>query len=98
MSSNEVAVIDAHAHKEVQRIKIGGENPQPIGLVVDPRGRYAYVACSGAKRIDVLDLGSLAITGGFETGNGPDGMGWIRWNPAFREVFPDDERKSAMRE
>jgi YVTN family beta-propeller protein len=85
--SGDVAVFDAHTRQEIGRIPLGrasvqmgarslGKDPVPEGLVIDPRGRFAFVAESALKRVTAIDLDRLAIQGFIDTGNGPDGMAW----------------------
>lgn len=87
--SGEVAVFDARDRKEVGRLdlgaKAGGEgetlfgeafagSPVPIGLVIEPSGRFAYVACSAADRVVEIHLPSLEPTRSFATAREPDGL------------------------
>jgi YVTN family beta-propeller protein len=85
--SGDVAVFDAHLRREIARIPLGrtsaqdgapsiGTDPAPEGLLIDPRGHYAFVAESALKRITTIDLDRLAIQGFIATGAGPDGMSW----------------------
>ena len=46
------------------------------GLLIAPDGVRAFVACSDAGKVQVLDLGTLTITGSVATGNQPDGMAY----------------------
>lgn len=50
--------------------------PVPIGILVQPDGRRAYVANTQADVITVLDLGELAVVDRFRAGAEPDGMAW----------------------
>ena len=85
--SGDLAVFDAHTRQEIARIPLGrasvqmgarslGKDPVPEGLIIDPRGRFAFVAESALKRVTAIDLERLAIQGFIPTGNGPDGMAW----------------------
>jgi YVTN family beta-propeller protein len=53
-----------------------GTSPVPIGIVIAPDGRRAYVAAANADRIALLDLDSWAVTGTFTAGKEPDGMAY----------------------
>jgi len=53
-----------------------GNSAQPIGVLVPPHGRVAYVACAAADRVAVIDLDSLTVTGSFAVGREPDGLAW----------------------
>lgn len=82
-------VIDLEARGELARIELGGEvapdaaqrlipeqGPVPVGVLVEPSGRLAFVACSNADAVVVVDLERLAVQGRFATGRQPDGLGW----------------------
>jgi len=72
--SNQLLVIDARTRQIVKKIdsEVG-----PEGILIAPDGKRAFVACSGAGKIAVLDLDSLAFTGSITTGKDPDGMAWV---------------------
>jgi YVTN family beta-propeller protein len=77
-ASDEVRVFDARSRKELRTIAIpGGSGPStPVGLLVEPGGGYAFVACTAARKIAVIDFSNWTVTGNIETGGGPDGMAW----------------------
>ncbi len=88
-----LAVIDARAHKVLKRIPMKleavdgakdrlfgdrfGKSPVPIGIVVPPSGKVAYVANSGADRIAVVDLQQGRVVKTIPAGEEPDGIAWI---------------------
>lgn len=90
--SGDVSVISVADRKVERRIAMprestpaaGGEErlmgdmqgPVPIGVVVEPDGRRAYVALANADRIMVLDLAKGEVTGHLTAGKEPDGMGY----------------------
>ncbi|MCB9845016.1 MAG: beta-propeller fold lactonase family protein [Phycisphaeraceae bacterium] len=91
--SGEVAVFDAQARQQIDRIKIElkaeaqdgrvfgnafGDSPVPIGILIPPDGDTAYVANAGADAIAVIDLATLKVTGIVKAGREPDGMAWSR--------------------
>jgi hypothetical protein len=45
-------------------------------VLIEPQGRLAFAACSGADAVAVIDLGKLKDTGVLPAGIGPDGLGW----------------------
>ena len=53
------------------------QGPVPIGILVQPDGRFAYIANTNANLVTVLDLEALAVAGRFTTGNQPDGLAWV---------------------
>ena len=71
--SAEVLVIDTVSGEIVKRIKTLAE---PEGLLIAPDGHHAYVACAGAKTVQVINLDKLEVDGAIAVGNGPDGLGW----------------------
>ena len=46
------------------------------GILVEPGGRRAYVACGPDNNVAIVDLQSLVILGHIEAGGEPDGMAW----------------------
>jgi YVTN family beta-propeller protein len=89
--SNDVAVIDTATRAEVGRIPMpfGDAEPRekppppvPVGLLIEPANRFAFIACSNARKIAVVDLATLQVTSEIQTGNVPDGMGWALGNAA----------------
>ncbi len=55
----------------------------PVGLLVAPDGRSAWVASTNADVVSVLDLDRLAVRGRLTAGKEPDGLaGAFRPAPA----------------
>jgi len=71
--SNQVLVYDAAARQLVKKIDT---EAGPSGILIAPDGKRAFVACSNAGKVQVLDLDSWTITGSVPTGNQPDGMAY----------------------
>jgi len=90
--SGELAVFDAGTKAETRRIpmrlSVGdvhgrlftemGQSPVPIGILIPPDGKRAYIANANADVIAVLDLATWQITGTFKAGREPDGLGWSK--------------------
>ncbi|MEO8431155.1 MAG: cytochrome D1 domain-containing protein [Acidobacteriota bacterium] len=88
--SGDVAVLDAETRREIGRIGIDresvpgsesrlfstrfGKSPVPVGLLIAPDGRTAWVASTNADVISVLDLERLAVRGRWTAGKEPDGL------------------------
>lgn len=70
-----VRIFDADARREQAAVSVQGT---PIGAVFSPDGNHAYVALTGANQVAVIDLKRFQVVGGFETGNGPDGIAYVR--------------------
>jgi len=69
----ELVVVDVASQKVVKRIPIGHGSG---GILVQPDGKRAFVACSPDNYIAVIDLKTLAVVGHFDVGGNPDGMAW----------------------
>jgi YVTN family beta-propeller protein len=87
--SGDLSVFDAKERKEVRRVRFdvaakGGEGrfmafaegSTPIGIVVAPDGRKAFVAHAGADAVSVIDLASWTPVGRLPAGKEPDGMAY----------------------
>jgi YVTN family beta-propeller protein len=75
LSGGELVIIDARKRAVRSRVKLGRS---PTGILVDPAGGRAYVACSGENHIAVVDLKSLSVARTIGTGASPDGMALVR--------------------
>jgi YVTN family beta-propeller protein len=51
-----------------------GDSSAPIGIVIRPDGKQAYVANANADAIAVVDLEAWKVTGTLKAGKEPDGM------------------------
>lgn len=88
--SGDVAIIDAAERKEIKRISMEataieekegrlfsdrfGQSPVPVGILVHPDGRHAYIANTNADVVTVLDLTTWEIAGRLVAGREPDGL------------------------
>jgi YVTN family beta-propeller protein len=94
--SGDVAVFDAKDGRELRRVKMPmaaattegrlfadrfGKSPVPIGLLVPPAGKVAFVANSNADAVVVFDLSTGAILRTLPTGAEPDGLAWTPLRP-----------------
>lgn len=69
----ELVIFDFASQKEVKRLTIGHGSG---GVLVQPDGERAFVACSGDTYVAVIDLKSLTVAGHIEAGGNPDGLAW----------------------
>ncbi|MFL6426928.1 MAG: YncE family protein [Acidobacteriaceae bacterium] len=69
----ELVILDAATRQEAKRIPIGHG---AAGIVIQPDGSRAFVACTPDNYVVVVDLQSLAVTGHIQAGGEPDGMAW----------------------
>ncbi len=92
-ASGDVAVFDAATHEELARIPMAleaqsdqegrlfgdqfGQSPVPVGLLLHPDGKRAFVANTNADIVTVLDLATWSVADRIPTGAEPDGMAWV---------------------
>jgi YVTN family beta-propeller protein len=72
-SGPELVVLDAGTREVVKRIPIGHGS---AGILVQPDGSRAFVACSPDNYVAVIDLAKLEVSGHIDAGGNPDGMAW----------------------
>ena len=70
---NKLVVIDAKSRKPEKLVDVG---QAPVGVIVEPEGKLAYVALAGEGKVAIVDLNDLAVVGSIEIGRLSDGMGW----------------------
>jgi YVTN family beta-propeller protein len=68
-----VTVIDTATRKTVKRIPVGHG---AAGILMQPDGARAFVACSPDGYVAVIDLHSMDVIGHIEAGHDPDGLAW----------------------
>jgi len=73
LSSGDLFIYDTESQKEVKKLKLGRGC---AGILMDPDGSRAFVACSADNYIAIVDLKTLEVTGHFEVGGVPDGLAW----------------------
>jgi YVTN family beta-propeller protein len=73
LGSPNLAVIDTATHKAVKQIPVGHG---AAGILMQPDGARAFVACSPDGYVVALDLHTLEITARIPIGNDPDGLAW----------------------
>lgn len=91
--SDELAVFDANTMQEHKRIKMLLEAEEttgrlfgdqfdkssvPIGILVSPSGKHAYVAHANSDAISIVDLNTWKISGKVRGGKEPDGLGYSK--------------------
>ena len=69
----DVAIFNAATHGEVKRLSLGRG---AAGILMQPDGSRAFIACSPDNYVAVIDLNTLKEVGRIQTGRGPDGMAW----------------------
>jgi YVTN family beta-propeller protein len=73
LRGSDVTVIDAATRKTVKRIAVGHG---AAGILMDPDGSRAFVACSPDGYVALINLRSLEVVGRIEAGQDPDGLAW----------------------
>lgn len=73
LRGGDLVVVDAAAKNTVKRISIGHG---AAGIVMQPDGARAFVACSPDGYVAVINLRSLEVVGKIQAGQDPDGMAW----------------------
>jgi len=69
----DLVVLNAATRTEVKRVKIGHG---AAGILVQPDGARAFIACTPDNYVAVLDLKTLEVTGHIDAGGEPDGLAW----------------------
>lgn len=72
-SGPELVVLDTSTRKVKTRIPIGHGS---AGILVEPGGARAFVACGPDNFVAVIDLQTLTVAGHVDAGGEPDGMAW----------------------
>lgn len=73
LGSSGLTIYDAAARKEIKRLDIGRG---AAGIVMQPDGSRAFVACTPDDYVAVIDLKSLEVVGHIDAGPEPDGLAW----------------------
>ena len=73
LQTGDLAIYNAQTHTEIKRLKLGRG---AAGILMDPEGARAFVACSADNYIAVIDLKKLEVTKHLDVGGVPDGLAW----------------------
>jgi DNA-binding beta-propeller fold protein YncE len=73
LRDGDLVIYDAGSHQEFKRVKIGHG---AAGILMDPGGARAFIACSPDNYVAILDLKTLEVTGHLDVGGEPDGLAW----------------------
>jgi YVTN family beta-propeller protein len=73
LRTGELTVYDVRSHKELKRLQVGHG---AAGILMDPDGSRAFVACSPDNYVAIIDLKTLEITKHIDVGGVPDGLAW----------------------
>ena len=73
LGGENLMVFDAASRADAKRIKLGRG---AAGILMQPDGSRAYVACSPDNYVAVIDLKTLELIGRIDAGREPDGLAW----------------------
>ncbi|MDP9040575.1 MAG: YncE family protein [Bacteroidota bacterium] len=73
LQSGELTIYDTKSRTEMKRVKIGHG---AAGILMDPDGSRAFLACSADNYVAVMDLKTLEVNRHIDVGGVPDGLAW----------------------
>ena len=73
LRGGDLVVYDAASRTEWKRVPIGHG---AAGILVEPSGARAFVACTPDNSIAVIDLATFRVVGHIDVGAEPDGLAW----------------------
>ena len=73
LGGHDLVILDAATRGEVKRVPVGHG---AAGILMQPDGARAFVACSPDNYIVTIDLKTLSVTGHINVGEEPDGLAW----------------------
>ena len=73
LANGDLVIYDAASRKQHKRVPMGHG---AAGILMDPVGARAFVACSPDNYVAVVDLKTLKVTGHLDVGGVPDGLAW----------------------
>lgn len=73
LGASDLVIFSRADRKEVKRINLGHG---AAGILMQPDGARAYVACTPDSYVSVIDLKSLEVIGKITAGKNPDGLAW----------------------
>jgi len=69
----DVMIIDSAARKTIKRVPVGHG---AAGILMQPDGARAFVACTPDSYVAVMDLHTLEVVAHIDAGENPDGLAW----------------------
>jgi YVTN family beta-propeller protein len=73
LGGSDLVIIDVATRKTIKRIPI---STGAAGILIEPGGARAFVACTPDGYVAIIDLKTLTMTGKIDAGAEPDGMAW----------------------
>ena len=81
--------MDLASLKVVRTVDVADD---PVKVLASPNGKVAYVSCSKAKQIAVVDLSAWKVDSLIDAGAGVDGLAWAGPAPLARTSLPPATR------
>ena len=73
LGGGDLVIYDVVSRKEFKRAKIGRG---AAGILMDPLGNRAFIACTPDNNVAVVDLRTLQVISHIDVGEEPDGLAW----------------------
>ncbi len=73
LTLGDLFIYDSASRKEIKRVPIGHG---AAGILMDPVGDRAFVACTPDNYIAIVDLKTMNVIGHIDVGGEPDGLAW----------------------
>ncbi len=73
LGNGELTIYNAKTRKEIKKVNIGHG---AAGILMDPAGIRAFIACTPDSYVAIVNLKTLKVTGHIDVGGGPDGLAW----------------------
>ena len=73
LGDGDLVIYQAASRKPFKRVHIGHG---AAGILMDPDGQRAFIACGPDNYVAVLDLKTLEVTSHIDVGGEPDGLAW----------------------
>jgi DNA-binding beta-propeller fold protein YncE len=73
LRGHDLVIYDAASRKEYRRVPVGHG---AAGILMDPVGQRAFVACTPDNYVAVVDLRSFEVSSHVDVGGEPDGLAW----------------------
>lgn len=87
-SDGTISVYDTKTKKLISNVQIPGKKnliekviygtPRPVGMLMHPNGKYAFVSNYAAGRVEVLDMKTFTLVSSIQVGSMPDGLAFIQ--------------------
>ncbi len=73
LRTGDLLIYDARTRKEIKKINLG---KGAAHILIGPQSEIAFISCTPANYVSVVDLKKLEVMGHLDVGGRPDGMDW----------------------